>query len=619
MASIGAAEQLAFVAAALSALTEKKIVTKIEYDRIDNEVKSGKNKEYACVGQVNVVEEIKKTYAKTAELVAERHFSQADDAEISRVFGPEMVTKLAMRKSLYSTQKYKQPREQDTIMKPSTDVTISNTTKIRKSQSFRERMSSNGNFPFLRKEEKGHKFKSNSGECKQKPLLLTPKMLPPAGIGYNPSIKPTTKITRTLSDDSIHIEATRQREIASGGSPLEDEGAISDVEVRKPLSRRIWKKLQIKNSAKKNKSSEDIHEGFLDTSAISETDEIEKRKHGRYYKMWEDKDIDTDSDENDPSSDEFVIETGQKEKERKKAGRARHISRKEDKLFDSSSSEEDDVYRGGSDTELLTGKVTMPQRLFRTEKTVDLLVILPSGDTIIVEMESTNNLVNNVKYKIKEKTGISTTEQVLQFGGNLLEDNKALHEYKIRANSTIHLSIKAKGGAKTEVSYIDNTYLDPRYDYDFRKVKDGSTKFMRGGYQYYRPCGWNRYAIKVLGKYENAVWLGKTGKHEKDVCEEWAVSYHGTKFNVLDKIARGKYIVGPRELHGRGVYSSPLINVAESFATAFKYKRRRYVAVFQNRVNPKGVRIVEGKYGQYWICADPVNIRPYGLCVKKVK
>ena len=568
MASIGAAGQLALVAAALSALTEKKIVTKIEYDRIDNEVKSGKNKEYACVGQVNVIEEIKQTYAKTAELVAERYFSQADDAEISRVFGPEMVTKLAMRKSLYSTEKYKQlPGEQDTIMKPSTDV-------------------------------------SNSGECKQKPLLPTPTMLPPTGIGYNPSIKPTAMITHTLSDDSIFIQAASKRKIASGAFSLEDEGAISDVEVRKPLSRRIWKKLQIKNSAKKYPSSGDI----------SETDEIEKRKHGRYYKLPGDKDSDKDSDENDPSSHEFVLKTGQKEKVRKKAGRARHISRKEDRLFDSSSSEEDDVYRGGSDTKLLTDKVTMPQRLFRTEKTVDVLVILPSGDTIIVEMESINNLVNNVKYKIREKTGIATTEQVLQFGGNLLEDDKALHEYKIRANSTIHLSIKAKGGAKTEVFFIDNTYLDPQYDYDFRKVNDGSKKFMRGGYQYYRPCGWNRYAIKVLGNYENAVWLGQTGKHEEDVCEEWAVSYHGTKGKFIDKIALGKYIVGSREAYGRGVYSSPFINVAEGYAIAFPYEGRSYKAVFQNRVNPNGLRIV--KQGQYWICADPVNIRPYGLCVK---
>ena len=616
MASIGAEGQLAFVAAALSALTEKKIVTKKEYDRIDNEVKSGTNKEYACAGQVNVVEEIKQTYAKTAELVAERYFSQADDAEISRVFGPEMVTKLAIKRSSNPTEKYKQlPVDKDARIKPSTEEAISGTTKIR-GQGFRERMSSNGNFPFLRKIGNGDKMKSKPGECKQKPLLSTPKMLPPTGTGYNPSIKPTTKITRTLSDDSIHIQPASKRGVLSGASPMEDESAVSK-KVRKPLSRRNWKGLKIKNSVEKNKSSEDIHEGFLDTPAISQTDGIEIRKHGRYYKLFGDKDSDTESDENNSSSDEFVVINDQNGKERKKTSRARHVSRKEDRLFDSSSSEEDNVYRGRSDTELLTDKLTIPQKLFRTEKTVDLLVILPSGKTIVVEMESTSNLVNNVKYKIKEKTGIVTTEQVLQFGGKILVDDKALHEYKIRANSTIHLSIKAKGGARTQVFFIDNTYLDPQYDYDFTKIQDGSTKFMRGGYPYNRPCGWNRYAIKVIGKYENVVWLGQTGKHENNVCEEWAVTYHGTKSEVFNKIAPGKYIVGSRAAYGPGVYSSPSIKIAESFATVFKYKRRSYVAVFQNRVNPRGVRIVNN--GQFWICPDPVNIRPYGLCVRRVK
>ena len=412
MASIGAEGQLAFVAAALSALTEKKIVTKKEYDRIDNEVKSGTNKEYACAGQVNVVEEIKQTYAKTAELVAERYFSQADDAEISRVFGPEMVTKLAIKRSSNPTEKYKQlPVDKDARIKPSTEVAVSGTTKIR-GQGFRERMSSNGNFPFLRKIGNGDKMKSKPGECKQKPLLPTPKMLPPTGTGYNPSIKPTTKITRTLSDDSIHIQPASKRGVLSGASPMEDESAISNKKVRKPLSRWNWKGLKIKNSMEKNKSSEDIHEGFLDTPAISQTDGIEIRKHGRYYELFGDKDSDTESDENNSSSDEFVVINDQNGKERKKTSRARHVSRKEDQLFDSSSSEEDNVYRGRSDTELLTDKLTMPQKVFRTEKTVDLLVILPSGKTIVVEMESTSNLVNNVKYKIKEKTGIATTEQV---------------------------------------------------------------------------------------------------------------------------------------------------------------------------------------------------------------
>ena len=204
----------------------------------------------------------------------------------------------------------------------------------------------------------------------------------------------------------------------------------------------------------------------------------------------------------------------------------------------------------------------------------------------------------------------------MQFGGKILEDDKALHEYKIRANSTIHLSIKAKGGATTQVFYIDNTYLDPSWDYDFTNINDGSTKFMRGGYPYYRPCGWNRIAIKVLGKYPSDAWLGQTGKRGRGVFKEWAVTYHGTEHQFFNKIAPGEYIVGPRDAYGKGVYSSPFIKEAEYYATEFTHGEDTYLGVFQNRVNPGGVRI---KYnGEYWICRRPRNIRPYGLCVKKV-
>ena len=50
---------------------------------------------------------------------------------------------------------------------------------------------------------------------------------------------------------------------------------------------------------------------------------------------------------------------------------------------------------------------------------------------------------------------------------------------------------------------------------------------MRGGLEYKRPCGWKRYALKVIDKYENNNWIGKEDKSNND--SEWAISYHGTK------------------------------------------------------------------------------------------
>lgn len=79
----------------------------------------------------------------------------------------------------------------------------------------------------------------------------------------------------------------------------------------------------------------------------------------------------------------------------------------------------------------------------------------------------------------------------------------------------------SKGIAGGDEFYIDDDFLDPSYDYDFRGINDGEQKFYRGGLEYRRPCGWKRYALKVKGKFENDLWLGDTGKSNND--SEWAV------------------------------------------------------------------------------------------------
>ena len=92
-----------------------------------------------------------------------------------------------------------------------------------------------------------------------------------------------------------------------------------------------------------------------------------------------------------------------------------------------------------------------------------------------------------------------------------LDDTSTLANYNICNNSVIKLSVRVKGGSN-ELFYLDDTYLDPTWDYDFTDIDDGDTEFMRGGHRYYRPCGWKRIAIKVLKKYpDGEAWLGHNG------------------------------------------------------------------------------------------------------------
>ena len=263
-------------------------------------------------------------------------------------------------------------------------------------------------------------------------------------------------------------------------------------------------------------------------------------------------------------------------------------------------------------TELIIDKVSPTivegKRAPKSNESVQICVSSSNGETICVNMPSNMNTVHELKSLIKEKFGIKTEDQCLSYQGTLLRDTKTLQVYDITNNSTVMLTVKVRGGSQ-ELHFLDFTYMDPSWDYDFTDVSDGDNTFIRGGYPYYRPCGWKRIAIKVTGKYKNESWLGHTNS-----WGEWAVTYHGTKQPVFDNICKEGYKVGTRNAYGKGVYSSPNISVAEGYASEFNYEGVRYSGVFQNRVNPKGVKIV--KDVNYWVCPNPTNIRPYGLCVK---
>ena len=152
----------------------------------------------------------------------------------------------------------------------------------------------------------------------------------------------------------------------------------------------------------------------------------------------------------------------------------------------------------------------------------------------------------------------------------------------------------------TSLFYLDSKYRDPSRDCDYSQaVNDGEIATI-AGHPYYLPYGWKFIGIKI----------------KERETEDWAISYHGTKSHVFNAICEGGYKVGPGGLYGRGVYSSPYIEVASQYAQSFTFEGATYIGVLQNRVNKKCVKIVHD--GQFWICPDPANIIPCGLCVKKV-
>ncbi|CAF4011210.1 unnamed protein product [Rotaria sp. Silwood1] len=175
---------------------------------------------------------------------------------------------------------------------------------------------------------------------------------------------------------------------------------------------------------------------------------------------------------------------------------------------------------------------------------------------------------------------------------------------------------------------LDSTSLAPHFDYDFTNIVDTEEVFTRGNYPYERPCGCKRIALNVTGRYGyDDRWLGMTGTDP----EEWPVSYHGTgKHNAMSIVEEGfKLSKGDRFKFGKGIYSTPELEVAKLYANEFEHEGQKYFVLFQNRVNPKHLKVIskeETEIGTYWLSSkgpddtdDTISelIRPYAVCIFK--
>jgi len=113
------------------------------------------------------------------------------------------------------------------------------------------------------------------------------------------------------------------------------------------------------------------------------------------------------------------------------------------------------------------------------------------------------------------------------------------------------------------------------------------------------------------------------GMRKNSSAGEWPVSYHGTKHGNANSIADQGYLMSKnrRQKFGRGIYSTPFIEVAARYAEPFRHNNKEYRLVFQNRVSTTGRNVIDSQTtgaGEYWLQPNEELIRPYGLCIKEV-
>ncbi|XP_034149356.1 uncharacterized protein LOC117594751 [Esox lucius] len=183
--------------------------------------------------------------------------------------------------------------------------------------------------------------------------------------------------------------------------------------------------------------------------------------------------------------------------------------------------------------------------------------------------------------------------------------------------------------------FIDEQdFFDPDYDYDFTRLST-SSNCLRGDEPYERPCGWYRMALKVLDKYPDGnTWLGPDGWRSESAPGEWPVSYHGTTIDGAKSIIKCHFKAGSRDKFGRGIYSTPHLDIARDYYTkTFKSMTngKTYRVVMQNRINPCE-RVICPEEERYWLVHVPEgtseeeemrivenSIRPYGILIQEVK
>ena len=290
----------------------------------------------------------------------------------------------------------------------------------------------------------------------------------------------------------------------------------------------------------------------------------------------------------------------------------------------------------GGEAEYACGKIIKIFNNFEFEHTVDTdhgssgsPIILNESLKVIGIHKQSNTLNNNnigtfigEIFKEKDKKEIFQSKEF-----NDLSPDEFYDKYKNHSQIEELMFLKNIHRELIEKYKFTKHMFDPRGN----KIENWSTSEKRGNKIYDPPIGWIGIGLKVLSRYQDDIWIGKSNDQN-----EWSVAYHGigsnqsNPMNIVNMIIKGCYRQGSSQIHERcddifhpgkkverGVYCSPNIKLIEDYTGRVSINDKKLKVALMNRVKNSKIRCCNCNNGKLWVVNETTDeIRPYRILLK---